>query len=126
MEPYKSHYPHAGLMLSNTCTVADRVVVLPTGLDDHRVRCARDPVDSARGRGWMNDQAAATSLLATSRALGGFLPLRVPANGPATLLSLWLEGTQDAWFLHNARSALRALWEPRLPGTHLVAGLRVP
>jgi len=31
MEPYHSFYPHAGLMLPNTKTVADRVVVLPTG-----------------------------------------------------------------------------------------------
>ena len=31
MEPYRSYYPHAGLMLPNTTSVADRVVVLPTG-----------------------------------------------------------------------------------------------
>lgn len=31
MEPYRSHYPHAGLMLPNTQMVADRVIVLPTG-----------------------------------------------------------------------------------------------
>lgn len=31
MEPYRSFYPHAGLMLPNTQAVADRVVVLPTG-----------------------------------------------------------------------------------------------
>ena len=115
MEPYKSHYPHAGLMLSNTRARCGSGRRPADWFDDHRVRCARDPVDPARGRGWMNDQAAAASLLATSRALGGFLPLRVPANGPATLLSRWLEGTQDAWFLHNARSALRALWNDAAP-----------
>ena len=31
MEPYRSYYPHAGLMLPNTNLVAERVVVLPTG-----------------------------------------------------------------------------------------------
>lgn len=31
MEPYRSLYPHAGLMLPNTQAVARRVVVLPTG-----------------------------------------------------------------------------------------------
>lgn len=31
MEPYKSHYPHAGLMLPNTRSVSERVVVLPSG-----------------------------------------------------------------------------------------------
>jgi dTDP-4-amino-4,6-dideoxygalactose transaminase len=31
MEPYRSYYPHAGLVLPNTRRVADRVVVLPTG-----------------------------------------------------------------------------------------------
>lgn len=31
MEPYRSYYPHAGLVLENTARVAQRVVVLPTG-----------------------------------------------------------------------------------------------
>ena len=31
MEPYRSYYPHAGLVLPNTRLVADRVIVLPTG-----------------------------------------------------------------------------------------------
>ncbi len=31
MEPYRSYYPHAGLMLPHTKAVAERVVVLPTG-----------------------------------------------------------------------------------------------
>jgi len=31
MEPYRSYYPHAGLVLPNTNRVAERVVVLPTG-----------------------------------------------------------------------------------------------
>jgi dTDP-4-amino-4,6-dideoxygalactose transaminase len=31
MEPYRSYYPHAGLVLPNTKRVAERVVVLPTG-----------------------------------------------------------------------------------------------
>jgi dTDP-4-amino-4,6-dideoxygalactose transaminase len=31
MEPYRSFYPHAGLVLPNTQLVASRVVVLPTG-----------------------------------------------------------------------------------------------
>jgi len=32
MKPYKDLYPHAGLLLPNTQQVADRVVVLPTGI----------------------------------------------------------------------------------------------
>jgi dTDP-4-amino-4,6-dideoxygalactose transaminase len=32
MLPYRAFYPHAGLMLPNTKTVADRVIVLPTGM----------------------------------------------------------------------------------------------
>lgn len=31
MQPYRELYPHAGLVLPNTKTVADRVIVLPTG-----------------------------------------------------------------------------------------------
>jgi dTDP-4-amino-4,6-dideoxygalactose transaminase len=31
MQPYRSYYPHAGLVLPNTKIVADRVMVLPTG-----------------------------------------------------------------------------------------------
>jgi len=31
MQPYRSYYPHAGLVLPNTHVVAERVVVLPTG-----------------------------------------------------------------------------------------------
>ena len=31
MLPYRAFYPHAGLVLPNTKTVADRVIVLPTG-----------------------------------------------------------------------------------------------
>jgi dTDP-4-amino-4,6-dideoxygalactose transaminase len=31
MEPYRSYYPNAGLMLANTKRVAERVVVLPNG-----------------------------------------------------------------------------------------------
>lgn len=41
MEPYRSFYPHAGLMLPHTQAVAQRVIVLPTGtatcLDDIQV-----------------------------------------------------------------------------------------
>ena len=40
MEPYRSYYPHAGLVLPNTNRVAERVVVLPTGsaLDADAIR----------------------------------------------------------------------------------------
>lgn len=31
MRPFRDLYPHAGLLLPNTATVADRVIVLPTG-----------------------------------------------------------------------------------------------
>lgn len=35
MEPYRSYYPHAGLVLPNTNRLAERVVVLPTGTAMH-------------------------------------------------------------------------------------------
>ena len=35
MQPYRSYYPHAGLVLPNTDAVAERVVVLPTGSSMH-------------------------------------------------------------------------------------------
>jgi dTDP-4-amino-4,6-dideoxygalactose transaminase len=35
MEPYRSYYPHAGLVLPNTSRIADQVVVLPTGSSMH-------------------------------------------------------------------------------------------
>ena len=31
MEPYRSYFPHSGLLLPNTERVASRVLVLPTG-----------------------------------------------------------------------------------------------
>jgi dTDP-4-amino-4,6-dideoxygalactose transaminase len=31
MQPYRSYYPHAGLVLENTRRVADSVIVIPTG-----------------------------------------------------------------------------------------------
>ena len=39
MKPYRELYPHAGVLLSNTQQVADRVVVLPTGtaVDDDMI-----------------------------------------------------------------------------------------
>lgn len=53
-----------------------------------------------------------------TRPLGGFLPLRLPAPAPAPqpILALWTAAGVDAWFLHNARSALRALWAAVGPG----------
>ncbi|WP_431066307.1 DegT/DnrJ/EryC1/StrS family aminotransferase [Methylotuvimicrobium sp.] len=33
MKPFKELFPHAGLLLQNTQLVADRVIVLPTGID---------------------------------------------------------------------------------------------
>lgn len=32
MKPYRDLYPHAGLLLPNSCAVADRVIVLPNGM----------------------------------------------------------------------------------------------
>ena len=42
MEPYRSHFPHAGLLLPETTKLADRVLILPTGTavnsdDIHRI-----------------------------------------------------------------------------------------
>jgi dTDP-4-amino-4,6-dideoxygalactose transaminase len=40
MEPYRSYYPHAGLLLPATEAVASRVLLLPTGtaMDEARIR----------------------------------------------------------------------------------------
>jgi dTDP-4-amino-4,6-dideoxygalactose transaminase len=40
MKPYRDLYPHAGLMLPTTQTVADRVIVLPSGTTLDREGCA--------------------------------------------------------------------------------------
>lgn len=47
-----------------------------------------------------------------SRAIGGFFPLRLPqgVTPPASVLSQWTRGGGETWLLHNARSALHALW----------------
>jgi dTDP-4-amino-4,6-dideoxygalactose transaminase len=39
MEPYRSYYPNAGLVLPNTISIAERVIVLPNGssVDEERV-----------------------------------------------------------------------------------------
>lgn len=46
MTPYRELYPHAGLLLSNTQKVADRVVVLPTGttMDSRMVKTITDVI----------------------------------------------------------------------------------
>jgi dTDP-4-amino-4,6-dideoxygalactose transaminase len=54
MEPYRSYYPHAGLVLPNTNRVAERVVVMPTG----------SAVDAAAIRGI----TAVLSVLGSSKA----------------------------------------------------------
>jgi len=41
MEPYKSLFPHAGLLLPNTTLVAKRVIVLPTGAAVEPQDCRR-------------------------------------------------------------------------------------
>lgn len=41
MEPYKSLFPHAGIHLPNTATVAERVLVLPTGSTVRPEDCTR-------------------------------------------------------------------------------------
>ena len=50
------------------------------------------------------------------RPIGGFLPLRLPTGAatPESALSQWT-GEGDAWLLHNARSALHALWNKTRP-----------
>jgi dTDP-4-amino-4,6-dideoxygalactose transaminase len=46
MEPYASHFPHAGLMLPNTEAVSARVIVLPTGtaVDSEAVAAITDVI----------------------------------------------------------------------------------
>jgi len=54
MEPYRSYYPHAGLLLPHTEEVAGRVIVLPTGTavstDEVEAVCALIRFAVARGR----------------------------------------------------------------------------
>ena len=44
MLPYRAFYPHVGLLLPNTATVADRVIVLPTGatVDESQIETIAD------------------------------------------------------------------------------------
>ena len=49
------------------------------------------------------------------RAVGGFLPLRLPESSPRSVLSSWVAHDRVAWFTHNGRSALRALWDASKP-----------
>jgi len=53
----------------------------------------------------------------TVRAVGGFLPLRIPAD-PTTrsVYALWTNTAAGVWLLHNARSALNALLASTRPG----------
>jgi dTDP-4-amino-4,6-dideoxygalactose transaminase len=39
MLPYRAYYPHAGMLLPHTTEVADRIIVLPTGvhMDEHKI-----------------------------------------------------------------------------------------
>jgi len=50
-------------------------------------------------------------------AIGGFLPLRLPSGAaPAqTVLRQWIGNSEHVWLLHNARSALNALWSMARP-----------
>lgn len=59
MEPYRSYFPHSGLLLRNTERVADRVLVLPTGTAVNQqdisaiggiIRAALSDVSSVRER----------------------------------------------------------------------------
>jgi len=47
------------------------------------------------------------------RPIGGFLPLRLPASETSSdsPLAQWTNGFPTSWLLHNARSALHALWD---------------
>jgi dTDP-4-amino-4,6-dideoxygalactose transaminase len=69
MEPYRSYYPHAGLLLPHTEAVAGRVVVLPTGTAVSTVEvggvCALIRFAVAHGR------AVAQRLSAGAAATGG-------------------------------------------------------
>lgn len=53
MEPYRSYFPHARLLLPETERLAGRVVVLPTGtaMDANKVRIVCDIIRGAVGRG---------------------------------------------------------------------------
>ena len=54
----------------------------------------------------------------TTRPIGGFLPLRLPLRPSPTnsVLAAWIPDGAQSWLLHNARSALHALWEQLRPG----------
>lgn len=58
---------------------------------------------------------AGRACTASVRAIGGFLPLRLPTPATDSVLKHWLAGSESAWYLHNARSALHALWEALRP-----------
>lgn len=52
----------------------------------------------------------------TARPIGGFLPLRVPTRPAAqSAYALWAGTGASVWTLHNARSALHALWAATTP-----------
>ena len=50
-------------------------------------------------------------------AIGGFFPLRIStiATSAASVLSQWKGDSTGSWALHNARSALHALWQQTRP-----------
>ncbi len=54
---------------------------------------------------------------AMTRPIGGFLPLRLPIGVPPiqSVLAEWTGDGARTWFLHNARSALHALWDVAKP-----------
>ena len=39
MLPYRAYYPHAGMLLPNTHQVAERIIILPTGvhMDEEKI-----------------------------------------------------------------------------------------
>jgi dTDP-4-amino-4,6-dideoxygalactose transaminase len=53
MEPYRSYFPHAGLLLPETERLTDRVMVLPTGtaIDGVAIETICRVIRTALGRG---------------------------------------------------------------------------
>jgi dTDP-4-amino-4,6-dideoxygalactose transaminase len=70
MEPYRSFFPHAGLLLPETERVAAKVVVLPTGsaIGDNEISgiCQVIRLATANGR-LLRDQLSAGSKVAAAR-----------------------------------------------------------
>ena len=100
MEPYRSHFPHAALLLPHTEAVARRVLVLPTGtaIGPEEILGVCDIIRTALA------QAAAVKKTLSSAER----KIAPPSQAlPATRNTPGLKPTQDSLALHHQDSRLR-------------------